>query len=182
MTNPYHWIPNSYLWMVFMGLVLITVGVAYTISRQGKPLSTEKLPNGILEIEVPWSTERATVVVASWERKDLLPVARKQVYYDFLFLLLYPLALSLACAWLAGSVPVKLSLLGVLVSWGVLLAAPLDAIENIAILRMLGGSQAAPVPQIATIAAAIKFTLVFGAVGYLGIGGLLALIQLIKSA
>ena len=97
-----------------MGLVLVTVGVAYALSRQGKPLSTDKLPNGILEIEVPWSTERATEVVASWERKDLLPVARKQVYYDFLFLVLYPL--SLACAWLAGSVPVKLSMLGVLVS------------------------------------------------------------------
>ena len=181
MTKPYHWIPNNYLWLVFVGLVLVTVGVAYALSLQGKPLSTDKLPNGILEIEVPWSTERATEVVALWERKDLLPVARKQVYYDFLFLVLYPLALSFACAWLAESAPVKLSMLGVLVSWGVLLASPLDAIENITILRMLGGSQAAPVPQIATIAAAIKFTLVFGAVGYLGIGGLRALIQLIKA-
>ena len=182
MNNPYHWIPNNYLWVVFTGLVLITVGVAYGLSRQGKSLSIDKLPSGILELEVPWSAERASEVVALWEQKGLLLIARKQVYYDFLFLVLYPLALSLACAWLAGSVPVKLSLLGVLVSWGVLLAAPLDAIENIAILRMLGGSQAAPVPQIATIAAAIKFTLVFGAVGYLGIGGLRALIQLIKSA
>jgi hypothetical protein len=49
--------------MVFMGLVLITVGVAYTISRQGKPLSTEKLPNGILEIEVPFP-QIATIAAA----------------------------------------------------------------------------------------------------------------------
>jgi hypothetical protein len=182
MKNPYHWIPDNYRWMVFWGLVLITVGFAYGINRQGKPLSTDKLPNGILEIELPWSVERASEVVALWEGKDLLPVARKQVYYDFLFLVLYPLALSFACAWLAGSVPVKWGMLGVLVSWGVLFAAPLDAIENIAILSMLGGSQAAPVPQIATIAAAIKFTLVFGAFGFLIIGGFRALIHLIKAA
>lgn len=180
MNNPYHWIPGNYLWMVVTGLVLITVAVAYGINRQGKPLTTDKLPNGIVEIEVPWSTERASEVVASWEGKGLLGIARKQVYYDFLFLVLYPLALSILCAWLGGSVPVKLSLLGILVSWGVLLAGPLDAIENIAILRMLGGSLETPVPQIATIAATIKFTLVFGAFGFLIIGGLLSLIRLIK--
>lgn len=181
MKNPYHWIPENYMWMVFLGLVLITVGFAYGINRQGKPLSTDKLSKGILEIEFPWSTERASEVVSLWERKDLLPVARKQVYCDFLFLVLYPLALSFACAWLAGSVPVKWGMPGVLVSWGVLLAGPLDAIENIAILNMLGGFQAAPVPQIATIAATIKFTLVFGAFGFLCIGGFRALIQLIRT-
>ena len=180
MNSLYHWIPSSYLWMVVMGLVIITVGVSYGLSRQGKPLSTDKIHNGILAIEAPWSTERASEVVASWQQKGLLRIARKQVYYDFLFLALYPLALSILCAWLAGSLPEKWGLLGILVSWGVLLAGPLDAIENIAILRMLGGSQETPVPQIATIAAAVKFTLVFGAFGYLLIGAFRALIHLIK--
>lgn len=190
MTHPYYWIPNNYLWMVAMVLVLVTIGVAYSLSQQGKPLTTKKLPNGILEIEVPWNTERAAEVVTIWKDKELLSVARKQVYYDFLFLVLYPLALSLACVWLAGKipvwlagdVPVKLCMMGILVSWGVLLAAPLDVIENIAILSMLEGKQTAPIPQIATIAAAIKFTLIFGAVGYLGIGGLRVLTQMIKVA
>jgi hypothetical protein len=180
MNTPYRWIPNNYLWMVVMGLVLITVGVAYGLNRQGKPLSTDKSPNGILEIELPWSTERASDIVAWWEQNGLLQTAREQVYYDFLFLALYPLALSMLCAWLAGSVPAKLGMLGILLSWGVLLAAPFDAIENIVILRMLGGSQETPFPQIATIAAAVKFTLVFGAFGYLAIGGLSALIHNIK--
>jgi len=168
--------------MVFAGLVLVTVGVAYALGQQGKPLTTNTLPNGILEIELPWSTQRAAEVVALWKQEGLLPVARKQVYADFLFLLLYPLALSFACAWLAGSAPGTLGLLGILVAWGVLLASPLDAIENLAILRMLSGSQRAPLPQIATIAATLKFTLVFGAFGYLGIGGLRALIRVIKPA
>jgi hypothetical protein len=66
-----------------------------------------------------------------------------------------------------------------LVSWAVLLSGPLDAIEKPAILRMLGGSQNAPVPQIASIAAALKFTLVLAAFGYLAAGGLRALIYLL---
>jgi hypothetical protein len=67
--------------MIFIGFVLVTVGAAYALHRQGKPLSTDKLPNGILEIEAPWSTARAAAVVTSWEMKDLLPIARKQVYF-----------------------------------------------------------------------------------------------------
>ena len=180
MKSPYHWIPKKYLWMVVIGLVLITVGVAYGLRLQGKPLSTDKLPKGILAIELPWTAERAFEVVASWEQKGLLGIAREQVYYDFLFLVLYPFTLSILCAWLAGSVPPKWTITGMLVSWAVLLSGPLDAIENIAILRMLRGSQNAPAPQIASIAAAIKFTLVFAAFGYLAAGGLRALIHLIE--
>ena len=180
MRSPYYWIPKKYLWMVVIGLVIITIGVAYGLRLQGKPLSTDKLPKGILAIELPWSTERASEVVASWEQEGLLGIAGKQVYYDFLFLVLYPFTLSILCASLAGSVPAKWTIPGMLVSWAVLFSGPLDAIENIAILRMLGGSQKAPVPQIASIAATFKFTLVFAAFGYLATGGLRALIHLME--
>ena len=180
MTNPYHWVPDRYRGIVFVGLVLVTGGVSYALGQQGKPLTTETLPNGILEIELPWSEERAAEVVASWEQGGLVPVARKQVYADFLFLLLYPLALGFACAWLAGNLSGRLAQLGFLLAWWVLLAGLLDAIENIAILQMLGGSQGAPLPQIATIAAALKFTLVVVAFGYLVMGGCVRLSRWIR--
>ena len=51
-----------------------------------------------------------------------------------------------------------------------LLAAPLDATENLAILWMLEGHVNAPWPQLSTSCAAGKFALLFGAAAYLVVG------------
>jgi hypothetical protein len=49
-------------------------------------------------------------------------------------------------------------------SWAVLLCTPLDAFENLMILRMLSGACASPVPQLTTISAGLKFFLVASSV------------------
>jgi hypothetical protein len=98
-------------------------------------------------------------------------VARKQVWLDFAFLVLYPLAISLACALLGDYLGGKAGLVGLMAAWAVLIAGPLDAVENLAILTMLGNGVSAPWPQLSTICAALKFTLALGGIGYVALAG-----------
>lgn len=55
-------------------------------------------------------------------------------------------------------------------SWAVLLAAPLDAIENAALLQMLDGQTQAPWPQLSTVCATLKFSLLIAAAGQTVLG------------
>lgn len=177
MTDPYHWLSTPLQWLLLAVLTAATLYVGLQLGRQGRPLTTANTLYGILEIELPWSSERAGEVIDHWG-SDLVPTAREQVRFDFLYLLLYPVALSLLCALIAGRAPGAIGFFGIVVAWGALLMGPLDAIENLAILRMLSGSLGAPFPQVATIAATIKFTLLFGTFFYIGVGGLRAALHL----
>ncbi len=165
-TTPYNFLHGDGDWIVIFVLTATTFLVSYLLGKQGKCLINEKAPYGIISIELPWNEKRALEIVESW-KDGLIPVAKKQVLWDFLFLLLYPLTLSIACALLARYFSGMAGFLGVTISWAVLLAAPLDAVENISILKMLSASIRAPIPQIASISATIKFILVFIALGYI---------------
>jgi hypothetical protein len=149
--------------------VLLTLVYAALLKRQGAPLDAV-LAQGIVTLEVPWSSRTAGELVAALRAHDLIEVARLQVWLDFVFLLLYPLAFSTACALIAPRAGGSMLVYGMLAAWAVLLTAPLDAVENVAILRMLGGKVQAPWPQLSTVCAAIKFTLLFGAAAYVLIG------------
>jgi hypothetical protein len=103
--------------------------------------------------------------------EDGIAAARHQTYVDFAFLIAYPLALSLGCG-LSEGLSGKHALMGMLMAWAVLLALPLDATENFCMLSMLNGNAAAPWPQVATVCAALKFTLAAGAFLFLAVGGM----------
>lgn len=181
MTDPYTWLPTGYQWLLFAVLAAATVFVGRQLARQGAPLTTDATPHGVLHIEFPWTSARAGEIVEHWRGEGLLATARRQVRFDFLYLILYPVTLSLLTSLVAGSATGTVALLGVATAWGVLLSGALDAVENIAILRMLSGSLGAPLPQVATIAATIKFTLVFGAFFYICAGGVLVAIRFLRS-
>jgi hypothetical protein len=126
------------------------------------------LEHGIVTLELPGSSPRAQQLIESLGA--LAPVAHRQAQLDFVFLPLYPLAFSLACALIAERAGRKLALDGVLMAWAALLAAPMDAIESLAILQMLDGRTHAPWPQLSTACAGVKFALVLGAAAYLPAG------------
>jgi hypothetical protein len=165
--------------VVLTGLLVLTIALAIVLKRQAAGLDAV-LDNGILDLEVPWTQARADELLQKLGA-DRIEVARVQVLLDFAFLLVYPLFLSLACALLAHGLAGPAGLIGVLVAWSVLLAAPLDAVENFAILRLLGGRTAAPWPQLATMCAAVKFALVTGAAGYLVLAGAWRVVQHLRS-
>lgn len=147
------------LCVVFIALTLV---YGQLLKRQGEPLMAA-LPHGIVSLELPGTPAVAQQMITSLGA--LAPVARRQVQLDFGYLLLYPVAFSLVCALLAERNGPGLARFGRLMSWAVLLAAPLDAIENVALLQMLDGQTQAPWPQLSTVCATLKFSLLIAAAG-----------------
>jgi hypothetical protein len=100
----------------------------------------------------------------------LIDEVRRQISWDFLFLVIYPLALSVSCGLLARALGDNFYLVGTAISWGVLMGCPVDAGENFAMLRILGGAKSEFWPHLATVCCSIKFTLAGGGVLFSVIG------------
>lgn len=86
-------------------------------------------PFGIVSFELAGGLERSKAILDSWP-EPALSIALLLQGVDYLYLLVYPLWLSLAAVSLASRLNGIWRSFGHGVSWVVLLAAPLDAIEN----------------------------------------------------
>lgn len=157
--------------------VLLALAALVMFGRLGpldEVLKTRE-PGGILALEFAWSGERAARILAAW--KGLEAVVRLQTWWDFPFLLCYPLALSLACAMLVDAPGNPVPMIGAFVAWAVLAAIPLDAAENLAMLRMVDHGASEALARLATWCAGLKFTVLLAVVGYLLTVGTATLIQ-----
>lgn len=171
MTAPFQWIPADRRKWTLIVLALASAVLIAGLYVIGKPLelpeSEEALTGGILDIEMPVNPARADRVVSAWESRGLVDTASRQTMLDFLFLCIYPATLSLFCMLLADRRSGFMAALGIAFSWAVLFCTPLDAFENLLILRMLGGETFSPFPELATFVARMKFSLVISALfGY----------------
>ncbi len=127
------------------------------------PLANPTAPAGIVSFELSGTPERAAEIIASWD-------ARTQRYaafslgFDYLFMLTYAAALSLACLSAGGILRQRgwpLSRWAGLLAGAAWVAAGLDAIENLGLTLVLLELAGAPWPQIARYCALGKFSLLF---------------------
>ena len=164
MTSPYDWL--SYPIQIGLALLLSIAALMWggKVSSQGA-LIVQRVPGGIAALEMPWSSAQAQDNLARLHA-DGRDVLRDNLKLDFLFLLLYPLAISLACATIAHQEPEKYRVIGFACAWAALAALPLDAIENTSILAMLSGRTDAPWPQLSTVCATFKFAVTLGGMLY----------------
>ncbi|MEX2393475.1 MAG: hypothetical protein WD826_03235, partial [Actinomycetota bacterium] len=118
----------------------------------------------ILPLEFAATGERANDVIANFADLDAVEAS---VYIDFAYLVLYGLTLFLATKW-ASTVYLTSSLraFGVFLAPLVPVAAGLDVIENVAILRMLDGGADGIWPAIAAACAYPKFLIVLVAIPF----------------
>jgi hypothetical protein len=167
----------------FIGLSLLLL---FILNLVGQPLVTPAAPYGMISFELARDVDQAQAVLDSWDRIAQLRAAFS-LGLDYLFIPLYAITLTLTCLWAARfrrerrrlpTLLVTIGLPGTLLAWAQSLAAGLDAIENVALVRMLFGGVTSPWPQIASICAAVKFSLL--AVGI--IYSLLALAAYIGAA
>jgi hypothetical protein len=163
MNHAFTWLAPKYRWIAFGLLLIATLSGLAVLSIQGKELKTGLAPFGAISLQLAWSDEQARNIIGSW--KGLESVAYSQQYYDFVFLIIYPLFLSLSVAVVSeyGSGPI--STMGAPLSWIVLITMPLDAMENTLILRMLHGGQPS-FSQLTTVLATLKWALVLSVFGY----------------
>ena len=169
MPHTFAWLPASYRSTVLMILFTVTAFLAFALRVQGRPLVTDAAPHGIISYELAWSVDRAQDILESWE--PLEGTARRQLYLDFGFVLVYPPLLALGCAMLAGSRFSGSAPVGAFLSWAILAAAPLDAIENLALLGMIAHGADRSRALIAAWCAGLKFVLAYAGLGYILLAG-----------
>lgn len=180
MTHAFSWLSSPYRWVLLGLLIIGTVAFAIKLTNQGKPLRTSVAPNGILSYEFAWSKSKAELILGSWN--SITDIARRQIIIDFGFLIVYPLALSLACAMLTEAPANQMAAVGVFISWAALTAGLLDAIENFALLRMLEMGASGSLARLAGFCAGVKFVAVYASLGYIVLQGLGSLIGKLRGA
>lgn len=155
--------------VVTLGIGMVTLGLA--LDWIGRPLRSEAAPTAMISFELARSPDVAAEVVASWDAvPGALNAARTSLWLDYLFLLVYPVWLSLGCSAIARHSSERVAAFGAVTAWTVLAAAPLDAVENAALLRALS-DPSTPWPQLAWWCAVPKFALVILALGYIALAG-----------
>jgi hypothetical protein len=169
MNTPFSWIAVDQQGSVLVILCVASLALMKMLSTIGIELTikSQNIPLGIINLELPWSPKRAASIVKVWREQDLIEKAVQQTKLDFVLLLIYPATVSLACTMLVGSGEGLTATIGVVLSWAVLFCTPLDAFENVMILRMLSGSCDSPIPQLTTFAAGLKFFLMVVIVCYM---------------
>lgn len=169
MNTPFSWIAVEQQGSVLVILCVASLALMKMLSTIGIELTikSQNIPLGMINLELSWSQQRAASIVNVWREHGLIEKAVQQTNLDFMLLLVYPAAVSLACTMLIGSGDGLTATIGVVLSWAVLLCTPLDAFENFMILRILSGSSDSPAPQLMTLAAGLKFFLMVVIVCYM---------------
>lgn len=176
--HPFQWLPEAHQKNVLIGAMLLTAVLMAAIFTTNDPLQNPAAPLGIVSLQLAASLAAAQAILAAWG-----PAAQRwailNLLIDYPYLLAYATTLGLGCVLIARHLPGPrhIALLGVWLSWGVIGAALLDAVENAALLRLLLGDLREAWVVLAFWCAVPKYVLVLAALAYLGIGGLLGLIS-----
>lgn len=149
-------------WLFWPALILaLVIFAAFRVIDA--PLQNSVAPNGIVSFELAGSVALAQAMLDSWDTRTRL-YAAFGLGLDYLFMPSYALAIGLGCLRAAGVLGRRwhrAGAVGRILAWGLLPAALLDGIENVALTRMLlAGAATAPWPALAAICAAIKFALI----------------------
>lgn len=156
-------ISNRVVWL----LVVSALVMSAMMQVIGGPLQTSAAPAGIVSFEFAGTLENAQQMLASWDQEQQVR-AGLSLGLDYLFLVIYSTAIALACFRVAGrwgTVQPLLAATGLWLGRGQWLAAGLDALENVALIYLLLGSQNSLWAPLAWGCAAVKFAIV--AAGFL---------------
>ncbi len=144
-----------------LAFVGISIAMMLVLSSLDARLRTPASPHGILSFEFAGDDERAMRMLEAWGSEGRARAALS-LKLDFIFLAAYAPALALLCAGVADrrrSLGAGLANGGAALAWAQLAAGGLDAIENLALLRVLGPTPTGGSAGAAACASA-KFALV----------------------
>ena len=160
--------------LIVLGLLVLTLGVG----ALALPALDDMGDVGIIEFELARTSEQASEYYG--ELGDAgRDAARESLYLDYPYLILYGLFYAAACVVVAARAAERqmpgLARWGRPLAFAGLAGAACDAVENLALLRVLDGHTDQPWPGIAFTFATAKFALSACAVLYAVIGFLLTL-------
>lgn len=127
---------------------------------------------GIVPFEVAGTEEEAQEILEEWGEKGR-DAARLSLRVDFAYLIAYSLFLAIGCTIaserLARRGLTRLAHIGPMLGWSMLAAGAFDAIENVALLRVVDGHTEAW-PGVALYAAIPKFAITGVGLAYVILG------------
>ena len=164
------------LWLVSLAAILPLVLSALTT-----PLAEDK-PGGetIIDFELAGSVDRTNEILSTWRSAGVIDDAKAIQIFDVVYPLLYTAAIAGACiaaagAWRRAGRP-GLARAGVAMAWVAFAAAIFDYVENVGLAVSLWDEPASPWPEIARVAAILKFATSYAALLYALTGLVAALI------
>lgn len=160
--------------LIVLGLLVATLAVG----ALALPALDDMGEVGIIEFELARTSEKASEFYGQLGESGR-DAARESLYLDYPYLILYALLYAAAClvvgARAAERRMERLAALGRPLAWAAVAGAACDAIENLALLRVLDGHTDQPWPGIAFSFAAVKFALLIVTGLYIIVGFLLTL-------
>jgi hypothetical protein len=154
------------LWYLSIVGSLLLVGLFAALHE---PLKTDAARQGIISYEFARTQARAAEILASWTAAARLRAAFG-LGLDYLFMVSYATAIGLGCVVVAAAWRGWPARLGRRLAWAVVLAALLDAVENVALWQQLLHGAAGCWALLAWFCASIKFALVTAGLLYI-LGG-----------
>jgi hypothetical protein len=166
--------PRGLRRLQLLGVTFLFATLTVWLYQLDRVLRTEAAPRGIVSFELARTAASSAAILDSWS-----PQAREAVMLlqglDYLYLVVYPVWLSLLGLSLAESLGGAWKRIGLWISTAVILCAPFDAIENHAlIVQVMRG----PSDELATRAwfcASVKFAFFFAALAFIAAAGIAAL-------
>jgi len=181
MFHPFLWVSESSRTRVFWGFFAIAAALMIVMQLLGAPLKTAVAPAGIVSYELAGSAAVSQRILASWDAR-IRAYAGLNLGLDYLFIVSYVGAIGMGCSLLAVRIRQRARVLawtGIVLAWGQLLAGALDALENVALLRLLVRAGTADGlsawPAVARACAIPKFLIVVLSLLYLLVAGVVAL-------
>jgi hypothetical protein len=131
----------------------------------------------IVDFELAGSVPKAQAIIDAWDENDRIR-AGFSLGFDYLYMPVYSTTIALACVMAAGVWKrATWRTIGLLLAWGLWIAAVSDATENLALFSELLGNNVAPWPQVAQLCAMVKFGLILLGLLYVVVGVILWLIK-----
>ncbi|MCP4338458.1 MAG: transposase [Desulfobulbaceae bacterium] len=160
--DPFRWLCEDHRKGVLVLSLTLCLVLLIVMQILDGPLKNEAAPNGIISYELAKTLSVAQRILSSWSQ-DAKIHAALSLGIDYLFLSVYTLFIGLACVQLGRRFRLrlpKMEMVGFMLAWGQIPAALCDAVENLALFRLLSGSTHEMWPLTAWCCAVIKFTLV----------------------
>jgi hypothetical protein len=137
----------------------LTLMIAWVIFMryETRPFSSEE----IVRFEFAGTPEKVKMILADWNAKNWIPLAKNAIYLDFIFIFLYTATLALACL----SFPSLTGKINIM-NWGMRFyrlswyAGLADFLENLCLLELIYGEQSAFFSRAAWLLAFIKFLMI----------------------
>src|SRR5512137_2594630 len=133
-THPLASIPTRKRIRVFVPLLIATLVITFLFRFIGPAQPT------IVDFELAGSVPKAQAIIDAWNENDRIR-AGFSLGFDYLYMPVYSTTIALACVLAAGVLKRQAwRTLGLLLAWGLWLAAVSDATENLALFTELLGN------------------------------------------